>query len=326
MKDYIRYWRQYRGKLEALDIAGLPCNKWVLKLASHYLSWLGLVGGSFDVIAAKREELRLKTRSCSGVIEKREVECGLYISYSNGWRAVIQRAVLYSGVRAKHLWLLSRARPIYEDDHLVVYDLRRSLGYKRVNVVVLPKDLAESVLAIIGFYAYKTAQKGFKPPVRCFRRYHWNLCLKATGDRTLCGFIQGRWRSVDLAHYEEYVWSSVEAQLATWRFTKRFEAGASLRELLSGRALPETLHSPEGKVSAIGLYQTLQASSTGDGLLPGSNLLAGLKYYPSLGRVEPGTDTRSLGEPDGLSECPRYRDEVLESTLGLLRLYSQRLG
>ena len=189
LRDYTRYWKRYRRLIEELNVSKLPCNKWLLKLMSNYLSWLSLTGADFRLVAAKREELRLKTRLCKHIIEKKEPQCREYILYNRSeLGASIQRAVLYSGTRAKHLWLIKSISPIYRDTNIAIYDLRRSLGYKRVNVIIMPRDIENKVIEIVTRYSYKTAQKYFDPPVRCFRRYHWNLCLKATQDRTLCGF------------------------------------------------------------------------------------------------------------------------------------------
>ncbi len=318
--DYRRYWHRYRELLEELNIAALPCNKWVLKLASHYLSWLSLTGKEFQLIAAKREELRQRIRLCRQVIEGRaEPLCPERFTASADPRAaVLQRAVLYSGVRAKHLWLLRGMEPVYSDDKTVVYDVRKTLGFKRINVIILPSSLAKEVLSLVSRYSYKTVQKYVKPPIRCFRRYHWNLCLKATGDRTLCGFIQGRWRPTDLAHYEAYVETSVEAQLKTWELARLFESGVSLRAILSRRTV-ETFGVDRGwNVSVTGVVQK--------GLLLDSNGLTWFENDPTTCGVKAGFNTATPINPQGISKRLRDSHEELDATARLLSLYSQFLG
>ncbi len=100
-------------------------------------------------------------------------------------------------------------------DGLVVVDLRQDYGFKRVNVVVArfyTWKRASRLLRGVSYNHVKKvfSEKGWTPP-GCYRKYHWNLCLEATrGDRLLCGFIQGRWRPVEIGYYEDYAGRSLE--------------------------------------------------------------------------------------------------------------------
>lgn len=106
---YLRYFEKYEGLLEGLDLASLPCNSWVLKLAGHYLDFL-LYNGELDAgeYARLRLELQARRRACSAGRGRkpRGVEaCPDRAVMPDARRTLywVARALLESGVRLSSL-------------------------------------------------------------------------------------------------------------------------------------------------------------------------------------------------------------------------------
>ncbi|MEB3861185.1 MAG: hypothetical protein GSR84_03070 [Desulfurococcales archaeon] len=288
--DYARYYERYREALSSLDLARLPCNSWLLKLVGNYIEYLLYHGAiDFTTYAAKKAELRLRRQACSPFIGRRGEgigRCPESLNPLEGPVYWVWRGLLESGVRAKHLWRITRIRP-EEVDGALVWDVRVTTGTKRVNIIVLdPEETAPRLHHVLSSYSYSrlrdTAARR-RAPLSCARKIHWNLCIAATGDRQLCGFIQGRWRPTDIAHYEDYKYAAVRASRLVWPLAHRFlDEGIGLRRLLDD-----------------------------------------LKYYTLPDRIEPGKkhiprlEAEGPGEPGG---------NVDADVVSVLTLYSNRLG
>ncbi|MCE4625758.1 MAG: hypothetical protein F7C35_07865 [Desulfurococcales archaeon] len=286
IRDYARYYERYRVELETLKISRLPCNSWVLKLAGSYIEFL-LYNGSVDLetYARLRMELRLRKRACEppnrgvgiGRCDGRvEVPEHLY------WFA---RGLLESGTRLKHLWLIRESRPD-RFGSVLVWDVNRSIGRKRVNVVILHEDTGARLAWLVDRLSYERVKdRGRRVGFSCMRKYHYNLCLAASRrDRAICDFIQGRNKPVSILHYEEYKASTASLAEKIWPGSWAMLRGASLQE-------------------AIRLVRELVDDA-------------------GSGRVEANDQSVSRTETQGPSEL--YRD-VYAEILSILSLYSDRL-
>ncbi|AEM38190.1 DEAD/DEAH box helicase domain protein [Pyrolobus fumarii 1A] len=60
VRDYLRYWERYRSIIESLGLERLPCNRWILKLASKSLSWAAAEG-----MISLEEETRTRRAPCA---------------------------------------------------------------------------------------------------------------------------------------------------------------------------------------------------------------------------------------------------------------------
>ena len=266
--DYARYYKRYRGLLEGLELSRLPCNSWVLKLAGSYIEYL-LYTSSVDLetYARLRLELRLRWRACSVAKPRRGVgveRCPSSIPRLRGPVYWVWRALLESGVRAKHLWLLWGRRPETVEGALV-WDLRLP-GTKRVNTVILSPETAARAILVVERWSYRTIKDyshRLGAPVSCPRKIHWNVCI-ALADRSLCGFIQGRWAPVDIVHYEMWKLEAAKVSKRIWRVTGKALEGYTLKELLA--------------------------------------LVDNLKYNPPLSRVEAGEQHVARLNPQGPGE------------------------
>ncbi|AEM38196.1 hypothetical protein Pyrfu_0324 [Pyrolobus fumarii 1A] len=242
-RDYMRYWEGYHSIIESLGFERLPCNKWVLKLASKWLSWAASEGRiSLEEEARARRLLALKRLACGRVIEGRRGEgwerCedwGRVELDEKEWAQTLQQAVLWSGSRLKHLWLLPRftsKRRIAAG--LAVYDLKATIGRKRVNVIILPVDLEERLLRVVKEYSYESRREIKGTPATCLRKIHYELCLAtASGEEELlCSFLHGRHRPVSVKHYMMYVAHSVR---------KTLEMKPGIEALLNGSTIEEAI-------------------------------------------------------------------------------------
>ncbi len=296
-RDYMRYFEKHRGVLERLELRRLPCNSWLLKLAGLWLDYLLQSGElAVDVYAVKRLELQAVRRVCGGIsrgrgsglgrcpVAPRLPERGLK------WFSVALLA-LESGVRVKHLWRASlEAGEPRLSGGVVVLDVRIDYGFKRVNVIVARESTWEEARRVLSQVSYDYVKKlftvrGWTPP-GCYRKYHWNLCLEASGDRLLCGFVQGRWRPVEIGYYEDYVSRSVGVLRSILPGVDALASGASLAEalrLLKDNSPPHGVENgpkPGAGAPAEGLREPL-----GDGDAETVGALASLvrKYSDLLG-------------------------------------------
>ena len=113
-RDYMRYWGRYHSIIESLGFERLPCNKWVLKLASKWLSWAAAEGRiSLEEEARARRLLALKRLECERMVEgargegwERCREWDRVELDEKEWARTLQEAILWSGARLKYLWLL----------------------------------------------------------------------------------------------------------------------------------------------------------------------------------------------------------------------------
>ncbi len=247
-EDYMRYWRLYRDAITELRVEQLPCNSWVLKLASKYIKWLKLrrgvdeTGKRWDYweLEAARLNLRLLVNECE---KMRGVKLGIddcparLKQPDRPWARVLQEAILWSGSRLSHLYLLRNPKKIYDYGDVVVYRLDYIAGRKRVYIVPLPRELAEQVLEVTARIAYETA-KG-RVDSRCTRKYHYVLCL-ATGREQYCNFVHGRVsidpdkrRLVSMVsekHYDDLVERAVEVTRKIKPGVRAMLRGADYRE------------------------------------------------------------------------------------------------
>ncbi len=202
-RDYMRYWERYCGLIEELRFEQLPCNKWVLKLSLKWLSWAAGEGRvSLEEEARARRLLALKRLACGRVIEGARGEgwdrCGDPARVEldeKEWAQTLQQAVLWSGARLKHLWLLPGFRQRRRvAAGLAVYDLKATIGRKRVNVIILPVGLEERLLRVAEEYSYESRREIRGTPASCLRKIHYELCLAtASGEEELlCSFLHGR--------------------------------------------------------------------------------------------------------------------------------------
>ncbi len=286
-KDYMRYWRLYRGVIEELRLGELPCNSWVLKLASKYIRWLRLRGGvdtsgrrwGYWEIEAARQHLRLLVDECEKMKGARLGidDCPLRLRLSRKpWARILQEAILWSGSRLRHLWLLHRPKMVYDYGDVVVYRLDHVAGRKRIYIAPLPRELARRVLEVTARYSYETAKGAVD--ARCTRKYHYVLCL-ATGREQYCNFVHGRVsidpdrrRLVSIIsekYYDDLVVRAVEV-------TRRIRPGV---EALLHRA----------------------------DLREAARLVEGLKDEPPP-RIEHHPDTPPLPQPEKLRILPGYVD------------------
>ena len=295
VRDYMRYWgkAEIRRLIEGLEFGRFPCNSWILKLARNWLNWAieaGLV--SFDRAAAKLLELRHRERVCRSIRDRSGCR-GAYVCPEKPvlsriwWAEIIQRAVAYSGIKAKHLWKLPSREPVIDDGHVVVWDFEGYReGKKGINIVILPKKLAEHVLDVVVSYSYMSRgawSKSTQPdvtPVKCFRKYHYELCKEACRpvkeDTRICDFIQGRLRPVSVVHYLRYREAALRVQQEVWPL---------IDKLLKGTPL--------------------------------SMLVERLKDKPALDRVENYSHLLTLREAKGFGKLLRDMDVELAFTLSL---------
>ncbi len=268
LDDYVRYYNRCRGLLEGLEFSRLPCNSWILKLAGSYLEYLltrGLIG--IEKYARLRLELRLRGRACSGARPRPGVgveRCPSSVPRLQGPVYWVWRALLESGARAKHLWLIKGRRPENVEGALV-WDLRLP-GTKRVNTIILSPETAARASLVVERWSYRTIKDyshRLGAPVSCPRKIHWNVCI-ALADRSLCGFIQGRWAPVDIVHYEMWKPEAARISKKIWGITGKALEGHTLKELLA--------------------------------------LVDNLKYNPPLSRVETGEQHIARLNPQGPGE------------------------
>ncbi len=298
VEGYMRYYSRFRRELEGLRIAGLPCNSWVEKLAGLWLDYL-LFRGRLDVdsYSRKKVELQVYRRACRAARHRpggRGLRrCPAAPRLPDGrtrWRSIALLA-LESGVRAKHLW--RAAREGLEPDVVSGYallDLREDYGYKRVNIVVARYYTLRSAFRALREVSYDSLRQAYArhgwTGLGCYRKYHWNLCLEASGgDRLLCGFIQGRWRPVEIGHYEDYKRSAVALLEAMLPGVDALAKGASLER-------------------ALGL----------------------LKDQPPPGRVKGDPNPVPGPQAEGPGEPLRDSDPEALASLALIRRYSDLLG
>ena len=250
-RDYASYYERYRGILEELRLEALPCNSWVLKLASHWLNYLQYTGRiGLETYARKRIELEVRRRACLGSRGLQALGRGLGRCPDSCIRPdartqwfYVAKALIESGVRLKHLWRASRmsVRPEVYGGGVVVLDLRARYGFKRVNVAIMDYYSWLRASRVLSRVDYRSvgkafARRGWTPP-GCYRKYHWNICIAATGDRDLCRFIQGRREPVDIAYYEDYKASGVAAYLRMRPYLLRILEGEPLSAVLASLRL-----------------------------------------------------------------------------------------
>ncbi|MEB3860634.1 MAG: hypothetical protein GSR84_00255 [Desulfurococcales archaeon] len=238
---YIRYYYRYRDALDGLRLGELECNSWVLKLAGHWIGYLYYTGridiGEYSRLGL---ELRERRRLCMGARPRVQGadRCPDRAVMPDGrtrlyWAA---RALLESGVRLRHLVIASRMDEYEIIDDVVVVDLGIVRGYKRSYIAVLSAATwlrARRVLGSLGYDALRQrfSRGGYTGP-SCLRKLHYNVCMGVVGDRSLCNFLQGREAPVDIAHYERYRDTSVNAFRLMRPALEEVARGSSLRLVL----------------------------------------------------------------------------------------------
>ncbi len=284
---YAKYFEKHKDELESFNIRRLPCNSWVLKLAGRYIEWSLATGNlSLEEYAVKRLELRARMKICKPALNTSigMERCRGVVRAPDNLLWII-RALLESGVRLKHLWLIRGLRP-ERYDNVLVWDINRSIGKKRVNVVVLHEDTGARLAWVVDRLSYEQVKdRGRRIGFSCMRKYHYNLCLAASRrDRALCDFIQGRSKPVSILHYEEYKASTASLAEKIWPGSWAMLRGASLQEAI--------------------------------------RLVRELVDYAGPGRVEAHDQSVSGPEPEGAGEIHR---DVNAEILSMLSLYSNRL-
>ncbi len=296
LRDYMRYYERLRhalGTLEPRLYERLPCNTWVLKLARIYVRW-AMLEGCVDTGTAAHLLLVIQERErvCRGEIRGRGEgfdRCPEAPRPSGRhWVRVIQEAVAWSGARAKHLWLISETprERVRRYGDVIVYDLRKTFGKKRVNIIPLPAGLAPRVLEVVSTRSYNSRRAvRDSTPWSCWRKYHYELCLAASDSEQLCDFIHGRYRPTSVKHYMDYVRRAAGV-------TARLKPG--VEKLLEGRDLGEAL-----------LALTRAAPTQARVNLPEDKL--------QVNRVEEYFDAVTLPDAEGLREGLGDRDDELRA-------------
>ena len=228
-------------RYERLKDCGDVCNSWCYKARLkwlRYLLWRGEITPQEYLL--EHEKLRLQRRACPKRRQARQYDARIEAVRVAPGLEPLYRAAAESGVRVKHLWLVESMEPEYYQDGIVVFDVRRSFGQKRVNIIVLRYKTLVELLKIITSISYDAARKRVEragaTPLSYMRKIHWNLCLAAC-DRSICSFIEGRKALVEELHYTRYLEYAVTCTSRIAPLVDRVLSGEPLPRILAGTGL-----------------------------------------------------------------------------------------